>query len=103
MFCRDAAVFDLDNGVWFRDGEEGPGIVEDGTVREFCDVSVFARVREALLALWEGGPTNREGAGKRCEDCFDIWFVLIEDQDGMIGVVVLLISNVWGMTLVLCM
>lgn len=50
-FCLDAAVLDLDSGVEFRDGDEGPGIVEEGTVREFCDVSVFARVRETLLAL----------------------------------------------------
>lgn len=45
-------------------------------------MSVFARVREALLALCEGGPTNREGAGKRCEDCFDmiaIWGCEVED------------------------
>lgn len=41
---------------------------------------MFARVREALLALCDGGPTNREGAGKRCEDCLDIWFALIGDQ-----------------------
>lgn len=72
-FCRDAAVLDLDSDVAFGDGDEGPGMAEEGTVREFCDVSVFARVRETLLALCDGGPTKREGAGKRWEDCLDIW------------------------------
>jgi hypothetical protein len=51
VFCRDRPVFDLDSGVCVKDGEAGPGIAEEGTAREFCDVSVFARVREALLAL----------------------------------------------------
>lgn len=65
VFCRDRPVFDLDSGVWFKDGDEGPGIAEEGTVRELCDVSVLARVREALLALREGGPTKSDGAGSR--------------------------------------
>jgi hypothetical protein len=72
-------VFDLESGVWVKDGEAGPGIAEEGTAREFCDVSVFARVRETLLALREGGPTKSEGAGRRWDDCFDIWFLLDED------------------------
>ena len=72
MFCRDRLVsrrdrpvFDLDSGVWVKDGEEGPAIAEEGTARELCDVSVFARVRETLLALSEGGPTKSAGAGRR--------------------------------------
>jgi hypothetical protein len=79
VFCRDRPVFDLESGVWVKDGEAGPGIAEEGTAREFCDVSVFARVRETLLALREGGPTKSEGAGRRWDDCFDIWFLLDED------------------------
>jgi len=65
VFCRDRPVFDLDSDVWFKDGEEGPGIADEGTARELCDVSVFARVRETLLALREGGPTKSDGAGRR--------------------------------------
>jgi hypothetical protein len=51
VFCRDRPVFDLDSGVCVKDGEEAPGMDEDGTAREFCDVSVSARLRETLLAL----------------------------------------------------
>jgi hypothetical protein len=51
VFCRDRPVFDLDSGVCVKDGEAGPGMAEEGTAREFCDVSVSARLRETLLAL----------------------------------------------------
>jgi hypothetical protein len=89
VFCRDRLVsrrdrpvFDLDSGVCVKDGEEGPGIVEEGTARELCDVSVFARVRETLLALREGGPTKSAGAGRRWDDCLDIWFLFCENASG---------------------
>lgn len=62
----------------WRGGELGPGIVDEGcAVGEgwvCCVGLVLCRVRDEVLALWEGGPTKREGAGSRCAGCLDIFF-----------------------------